>query len=435
MTHQTGWHPVVDPDVPRSMPPPPGIPPLPPPRSSGRKRHSTMTLGLVAIAALLAGLVVGGGGVGVAWLASTDGDATSATHPAAAKQLPEELPRLKAFVEQARGLEFIEPVDVEILDDAGFERALWSPAMSTGTEAPGDYAATYAALGLTADADAYYEAEASGSTELITGFYDAVSDQLVVRGTEWTPMVEATVVHELTHALQDQHFDLIALETSVPLEDDSFLAIRGLIEGDATRIEYAYVGEQPREWQTQYENSFASTAPEGPYDPLAEELGWIPYGIGLDAVELIAAAGGNAAVDRAFRQPPTTSEQLLRAQEWLDGAPDVAVEATVTRPEPPNGFTAVDEGSLGAIVLAMLPLDLQEAVYDGSGLDGWQDDKYVTWNEGSGPCVALSVSIDDDAVTAAEQFFQPWSERTGGTIEPLRHPDGTRSLLLTSCTT
>lgn len=435
MTHQTGWHPVVDPNLPRSMPPRPGIPPLPPPRSSGRKRHSSMTLGLVALAALVAGLVLGGGGMGVAWLASTDGEAASPTYPAAEQRLPEELPRLTAFIEQARGLEFIEPVDVEILDDAGFERALWSPASGAETEPPGDYAATYAALGLTGDADAYYEAEVSGSTDLITGFYEPTADQLVVRGTEWTPMVEATVVHELTHALQDQHFDLAALEAAATLEDDSFLAIRGLVEGDAMRIEYAYVGEQSREWQIEYENAFASMAPEGPYDPFAEELNWILYGTGSDAVELIAANGGNAAVDRAFRQPPTTSEQLLRTQEWLDAAPDVAVGATVTRPEPPNGFTAVDEGSLGAMVLAMLPLDLQEEFYDGSALDGWQDDAYVTWTDGSRQCVTLSVSIDDDAVMAGEQFFEPWIERTGGTVEPIDHPDGNRGLLLSSCTT
>jgi hypothetical protein len=434
MTHQTGWHPVVDANPPNSIPPGPGIPPLPLPRSSGRKRHSTMTLVFVAFAALVAGLVLGGASMGVAWLASTDGNATSQTHPAAEQRLPEELPRLTAFVEQARGLEFIEPVDVEILDDAEFERALWAPASTGETEAAGDYAATYAALGLTGDADAYYEAEVSGSTDLITGFYEPTTDQLVVRGTEWTTIVEATVVHELTHALQDQHFDLAALEQTAPLEGDSFLAIRGLVEGDAMRIEYAYVGEQSREWQLEYEDAFASTAPEGPYDPFAEELSWILYGTGVDAVELIAANGGNAAVDQAFRQPPTTSEQLLRTKDWLDGAPDVAVEATVSRPDPPSGFTAVDEGSLGAMVLAMLPLDLQEAFYDGSALDGWQDDAYVTWNDGSRQCAALSISLDEDAVTAAEQFFQPWRERTGGTVEPIDHPDGNRGLLLSSCT-
>ena len=42
----------------------------------------------------------------------------------------------------------------------------------------------------------------------IIGFYSYDDERLRIRGTELTPDVECVLVHELTHALQDQNFDL-----------------------------------------------------------------------------------------------------------------------------------------------------------------------------------------------------------------------------------
>ena len=38
--------------------------------------------------------------------------------------------------------------------------------------------------------------------------YDQDEDRIIIRGTEISPALSVTLVHELTHALQDQHFDL-----------------------------------------------------------------------------------------------------------------------------------------------------------------------------------------------------------------------------------
>ena len=42
-----------------------------------------------------------------------------------------------------------------------------------------------------------------------------------MRGTDLTDVdVRVTIVHELTHALQDQHFDLTKLDDAVETEED-----------------------------------------------------------------------------------------------------------------------------------------------------------------------------------------------------------------------
>ena len=71
----------------------------------------------------------------------------------------------------------------------------------------------------------------------IVGYYSPEDERIRIRGTEMTPAVRSTLVHELTHVLQDQHFDLEA--KTAKAEDDSAAsnALDALIEGDARRIE------------------------------------------------------------------------------------------------------------------------------------------------------------------------------------------------------
>jgi len=73
-----------------------------------------------------------------------------------------------------------------------------------------------------------------------------------VRGTDLTDVdVRVTIVHELTHALQDQHFDLTKLDDAVETEGEDF-ALTALVEGDATSIEDDYLFSLPQAEQDAY---------------------------------------------------------------------------------------------------------------------------------------------------------------------------------------
>lgn len=61
----------------------------------------------------------------------------------------------------------------------------------------------------------------------LAGFYDSITEELVVQGTDPTPFVRMVLVHELTHALQGQHFDL----DQVPADtEESYTAYASLVE-------------------------------------------------------------------------------------------------------------------------------------------------------------------------------------------------------------
>ncbi|HEX2118207.1 MAG TPA: hypothetical protein VHF91_03420, partial [Acidimicrobiales bacterium] len=108
---------------------------------------------------------------------------------------------LQAFVESARGLPFKEPVDVAVVDDAEFRRLL-SGGEAVDLQRPDDEVSigVLRALGLLA---AGQDLGPAGEIDpdLVAGFYDTETKELVVRGTRLTPFVRQVLVHELTHAL------------------------------------------------------------------------------------------------------------------------------------------------------------------------------------------------------------------------------------------
>ena len=413
---QTPWQPYGWP-APAPAAPPPGARP---PRAGLRAAIAVgVTLALVAAAG--AGLALG----------RSLGPASTTSGATTAGTLDTELPRLIAFVEDARGLEFRTVPAVQVLDDAEYEALLAepgggeAPAATADAEAPHDYALTYEALRLTDSAEDFTAAEEWGWTGGSLGFYDPATDDLVVRGTAWTHEAELTVVHELTHALQDQHFDLGALDQAVgPTDDDAWLALSGLVEGDAVRIEGAYVEAQNQRW---YDEWLAEDSPgygsDAPYDPLADAFGSLPYDVGYDSVSALYDEGGNSAVDEAFASPPTTTEQLYDLVGWLGGDADLGPAEAA--PAPAAGSDAlVDQAALGVAGLGMLA-SVDRDFAGAPVLDGWRGDTYVTWVEDSGrACTRVTVVFDGAAdAKRAGQALEAWvdlpqteAEQSGATL-------------------
>ena len=70
----------------------------------------------------------------------------------------------------------------------------------------------------------------------VGGFYDPRTKRLYVRSATLNPLAQVIVVHELTHALDDQYFDLAKLQRRAKSGDEDE-AILSLIEGDARSVE------------------------------------------------------------------------------------------------------------------------------------------------------------------------------------------------------
>jgi hypothetical protein len=315
---------------------------------------------------------------------------------------------LKAFVESARGLRFREPVDVAVLGDAAFRRSL---SGGEPTEEPEAEVAlgVLRALGLIeGDSSSTGELDASG----IAGFYDTDTRELVVRGPGLTPFVRQVLVHELTHALDDQYFDL---DPGFD-DDDAALAFEALVEGNAVLVESRYLASLPageRE-AARAEEDARFGGPGGRVPEIVAEVGVFPYRDGPELVTAILDAGGQARLDAAFRDPPTTSAEVLHPQRFLTGTGRAGVG-----PVRADG-QVVDNGVLGELVLRVMLADSLSDDRAARAAAGWAGDRYVAWSAGARTCVRALVVLDSpaEANELAAALRQWATDHAGATVDP-----------------
>jgi hypothetical protein len=118
---------------------------------------------------------------------------------------------LVGFVERARGHDFRHPVPVSFLTDEEYGARTRTDSATLTDEDRESIAqdeAIFRALGLIdADVD-LLEAQNDLTDAGTLAFYDPAEEEIVVRGNELTPDLRVTLVHELTHTLQDQTFPI-----------------------------------------------------------------------------------------------------------------------------------------------------------------------------------------------------------------------------------
>ncbi|MFP5218227.1 MAG: DUF6782 family putative metallopeptidase [Actinomycetes bacterium] len=304
------------------------------------------------------------------------------------------VPGLQEFVAAERGLPFKNPVDVEVLDDDAFLEALYEePADAPAEREDRDPEPTLKALGLLED-DADLEAEVTESLdEGVVGFYDPDTERLVVRGREVDAFVEMVIVHELVHALQDQHFELHRPELD-EADDERSLAFTSLVEGDATRVETVWYEEQSPSRQQEIDEVIGGSS--GGEFGVVEQLLGFPYYAGPAYVEGVLADGGQPALDALFAKPPTTSEQILRPEE----------PAAVTDvPDPDLDGDVVDAGVLGLLGLHLL--DGIDPLGENTIPGGWAGDEYVTTRDGDRTCTLAHIAADRPG--ELRQYLQAWA--------------------------
>lgn len=329
---------------------------------------------------------------------------------------PRVLPMVE-FVEKERGLRFKRAVPVSFLDDAEFEKKVATPAAESAEDKADlvRFVGQLRALGLLrgdVDIEKAYDDLTSAS---IIGLYVPKEKAAFVRGTELTPAVRVTLVHELTHVLQDQYFDLEKMRDDAPGGDTT--AVTALIEGDATRIEEAYQEQLSTRDERAYllEQAEAARAARGRTTNVPAFLGdflRFPYVFGPVLLDTLTDSGGNAGVDRAFRDPPTSEAQVVDPIAY-----PVAVDPVeVPTPKVPAGAKVRDDpGPFGQVFLFEVlgsQLGYDEAW---AAVQGWRGDQFVGYEQGSVACVAADIRmVDPGTADRLDRTARRWATRVAG---------------------
>ncbi len=262
--------------------------------------------------------------------------------------LLDEADAIAAEVARLRGLALTSPLDKNVSTRAELRAYLTEKLVEEYSEQEvADEGALYTALGLLDAQDDYTQLLLDLHTEQIAGFYDPDRDKLhIIEGIP-RPLQRITMAHEIFHALQDQHFDIDALQAPFPAKhySDFQIARAALLEGDAylTSIDFTLYddGALPRDGMTTAadspkvrrdaaaltlgasprEDATAQTAaPTAMQDaPLfIREFLMFPYVAGVRfVVEAYARTGSWAKVQTIYRDAPVSSEQILHPERYF----------------------------------------------------------------------------------------------------------------------
>jgi hypothetical protein len=259
----------------------------------------------------------------------------------------EQIKPLAQFVENLRGGPFEHPVPVDLLSPEQYDLVAKNaePGVTTPCQestlskennalirafcedresADNLRRATYSLLGVTQTE----RAQASLAHLRSIGFYSPIDKRLYVRGKRISPEVNTVLVHELTHAWQDQRFHLGLFR---PKSTEALVAWQALVEGDASYVEQAYMkaqrGVRPMNALDQglSDHKRAAQFRKTSNYVLANTLNpMLPYLAGPTYIKRLRQQGiatstgrrakGTEAIDLAFSHPPESIAQVFNAQ-------------------------------------------------------------------------------------------------------------------------
>ncbi len=354
---------------------------------------------MVAAATLVAALVAVGA---VVLLTRDDGP----SHPST---WDPRVADLVSVVEEQKGATFEHPVHVVFLEEAEFkERLSVDDELSDEDREEIEHAeATFRALGLQGGTGSLLEQFETLRTEGVAAFYDPDRKEIVVpeAGSDHMP-TKATLVHELTHALQDQLGQLEDLEDS-----EAAAGLEALVEGEAEFIEAAW-GETltDDELETldeqESDQSDEASADLEDVNPAVLALFAAPYTMGQAMVEVRDQANE---LDDAFDDPPNSSADFLEPARWLDPIETIEVEA----PELGDDEEQVgDDEVLGAHSLYLMlasALGPKDALH---AAGGWGGDRMRFYRDADGTdCARVALAgVDSPATGELADAIDAWVE-------------------------
>jgi len=372
-------------------------------------------------------------------LAIAVGAGTTPALAAPAKWDPKIEPVAKA-VETLRGLEFNHPVPVRFLSEAEFtkrQRADRSKLSATDKAELIRTQSQLRALGLIGQKVDLFDAFNDVSSSDVAAYYDNTTQQITVRGKGQIGVTaRVTLAHELTHALQDQNFDLTKLEKTAA-SHHAELAARAVIEGDAVRIQNLYEAKLSSADQQTYLTESQAQSDQAQAETKAKAIPQsliaffeAPYAFGPTLVQVAESKIGGG-VNTLFRKVPTNDTAFLTPSTLVDGA----TFATVKTPAVTKSEKAVGKADVFGAYTLYLVLASRLGPSDALTVsDGWGGDSMIPITRAGRTCVrARFVGRDTGGTAAIRTALQRWSSAMpagAATVET-----GRSGVTLTACDT
>jgi hypothetical protein len=352
--------------------------------------------------------------------AGTAGATATPSAAASPQATPSQIAQIENEVEQVRGLTYERPVAVEAVTSEEMQQRVEKAFDETYPAGSYDRrTAAWRTIGvIPPDAD-LRESLRSFLGGQVIGFYDPESKELVYESSGSADLGlqdRLVLAHELTHALDDQHFDLTRLDDlAARCEDERSEAALGLIEGNAQFVAAGTLARFPSgdlgDALGALLNGLGDQPSVAGVPPFVQAIEIWPYTEGLLFVTKLAVDGGTAAVDEAFRHPPTTTEQVMHPDQYPSDVPSRVDVPDLSADLGPR-WGDLDAMDVGEEWLdAMLNLRLDGSTADAAAA-GWDGGVYRAWSDGTDVAVVMDTAWDSvgDA-TAFASAMNDWNAK------------------------
>jgi hypothetical protein len=332
---------------------------------------------------------------------------------------------IRAQLEELRGMKFTRPVAAKITDKQGFlgyarkrQEATETPERRLRDETVAKMLGLIPfGLDLAKTLESFLEGQ-------VGGFYDPGSNTFYLMENFTGDLARIILAHELTHALDDQCFDLEKLIEGAGGDTDREFAIQAMVEGSGTNAMNAWtmknlakLDKQALMASSDLGTQGLDTAPTLIWKPLlAAYLRGEGFLVHSESMNLLAKAAKNDEIRSCFGEPPRSSEQILHPKKYWDKERrDDPVRVAIDSAGLPQGWEVLGQDTLGELYLGLFtqpfderggldvaknPLSIMGVKYTNKAAEGWGGDRLVLLGKGEARVLYLATVWDtpEDAV-------------------------------------
>jgi hypothetical protein len=255
-------------------------------------------------------------------------------------------------------------------------------------------------------------------TEQIAGLYDPDSQEFFI--ADWNSLADerAVMSHELTHALQDQHFHIDKWTDAAKPNDDGELARDAVLEGSAmaAMIDYQLGGKGSIRDLDEFDPSILmgdlSGSPELSKAPkvLQDEL-LFPYLAGTTFTQRILKAGnGWPDFYKVFAKPPVSTQQIMHPDLYLQDVVPPKIALPETKGAVSADWKKLDENNMGEFGLQEIFKQYLPKDRSANLAALWSADRYAIFENQKNKRTMLVFRLRLGSDAAAARFFGAYSE-------------------------
>jgi len=255
-------------------------------------------------------------------------------------------------------------------------------------------------------------------TEQIAGLYDPKTHEFYV--ADWIPASDQKMVmaHELTHALQDQHFKIDNWVKAARPNDDAELARESVLEGSAmaAMVDYLLQGsgrslqDLPDIDPSMLVGDMESTPMLKKAPPFLRDALIFPYLDGLNFSAAVVRPKGWDALSGVFAKPPISTQQIMHPALYFSFRVPPKADIPSLDKDLGSDWTRLEDNLMGEFGWKEV---LKQFVGEERATPlaaGWSSDRYILFEQKKTKKLVLIARLDLNDERSTSRFFTAYCD-------------------------